>query len=202
MWFDRFRASILPFCRRAHLPGPACTPRTVWVRTVRELGVFLMALKTLILVFSLFVPSAKPLDRDTVGAHAHDFFVSSTCGVSSADGRSRRARPVATTSFGLPPCWRNPTRATTKISPRSPPLQRGGQRRAIRPSPFCSRRTALHSQLISRAGASRSAVKPNSVCRALDRARERLLARGLSLPLLGQVVRRESALSLWVVGTG
>jgi hypothetical protein len=65
------------------------TARAGWITIVRELGVLPMALRTLILVWSLTLPSAKPLDRDAIPARAHDVLACKTSGLSPERGPSR-----------------------------------------------------------------------------------------------------------------
>ncbi len=69
----------------------ASTPRAGWITIVRELGVLPMALRTLILVWSLTLPSAKPLDRDAIPARAHDVLTCKTSGL-NPEGESSRPR--------------------------------------------------------------------------------------------------------------
>jgi hypothetical protein len=62
-----------------------------------------MAVRTLVLLCSLAVPGAKPLDRDTTPARAHDVRACAALGVSPADGQSRP--PAASCDDAL---WSSP----------------------------------------------------------------------------------------------
>lgn len=78
------------------MPGSTSTRDTGWIKLARELGVIPMALRTLILLCSIAVPGAKPLDREVVLARAHEVRACEAFGLNPAD---RHSLPIAV-SYG------------------------------------------------------------------------------------------------------
>lgn len=67
-----------------------------------------MALRTLILACSLFVPAARPPDGDAVSARAHDVPSGKAPGMSATDGRSRPRAACCDDAFFSSPLLAEP----------------------------------------------------------------------------------------------